>query len=183
MTVSPNGWARNWTDQLRPAIHGGVRACAIFAQGCLERLDYICDQLTDSTPHRYVEQMNFTGAGTRQIEVPIGEQWTLALIAVNIASSTTVVIRSGGFLRYARVFPTSDTDGPNSQLSAGPGAPIEVTVSAAAEVALHINIFEHDEPQHARGAGERLPVGLPSNSVGTEIERHFPGILREHDPA
>jgi hypothetical protein len=170
---------RQYTDQFRPALRGAAKVTAVFGAAVLQRLDTIAEGVTVRTrTRRYVEPMVFTAPGTKNLEVPAGERWNLALIAVDTAASL-ITIRSGGSLRYVRLFSAPDTSGPDVTLSAGPGAPIDISCDKAAQVTLHIDIVESADPQNTPGAGDRLPRGLPSNAVGTEIERHFPGVLHE----
>lgn len=181
--TTPQNWLNGYTARLRPALQGAARVTAIFATAILQRLDVIADALeADTHVRRLVQPMLFAGGDTKTLEVPPGERWTLALIAVNCtAPPATVTLRSGGMLRYIRAFATSDTDGPNAMLSAGPGAPLEVSSTTAAEVTLHIDVLERGHPLNARNAGDRLPVGLSSNSVALEIGRHFPDAIRHLD--
>lgn len=173
-----NGWLTGYAEQFRPAVRGFARTCNVFALAVLQRMDTIITLLgNDVRVRRYVEPLVFTGAGTKELEVPIGDEWKLSLLSVSAAA--TITIRSGGTLRFVKTFAGPDTIGPDASISAGPGAPISITSTGAAEVTLHITVTDSVRSQSARGAGEVRPPGLPSNSVGTEIERHWPGILTD----
>lgn len=176
MPANVNGWVQQYTDRFRPALTGVARISATFATATLERLDRIAEALeTDTRTRTRIDPLIFTGAGTKTLEVPVGENWRLKLLAVSAAM--TVTIRSGGVLRFTSAIGQANTLGPDCQLSAGPGAPIDITATAAGEVTLHTEVTEPAHPTRARNTGDKLPAGLPSNSVALEIERHFPDTV------
>jgi hypothetical protein len=162
---------QGFVDQFRPGLRNAAEGCTLFARAVLERLDDIRDGVTDDTRRRSnVLPLVYTGAQTKDIEVPIGEGWMLSLLAVSAAA--TITIRSGGTLRYIKTFAGADTIGPDALITAGPGTPLQVTSSGAAEVTMHITVVEREDTRPTRGAGDTEGVGL-SRDTGVAIGRHF----------
>lgn len=162
-------------DSIRPASEKIGRVCAIFAVGMYERLDRIAENTGDRTrTWRRVEHLIYTGIGTKVLEVPVGQTWTLKLITTLAASS--VNIRSGGRLMLCVNFGTPGAFGPDAVITAGPGASIEISTNQAGEYTLHIEVTQRHNP--APGvSGEQHPAGIRTNAMALAIEQHFPGVL------
>lgn len=167
----------SWIEQFRPAARGVASASALFARATLERLDAIREAVEDgntSNTRNRTSHHSFTGPTVRELEVPIGESWGVSLVAASAAC--TVTVRSGGQLRFVKAYTAADTTSVDTVPIGGPGAPLTLTITGEAEVALVFFVTETTNPDRST-SGETKPAGLPSNSVGTEIERHFPGVL------
>lgn len=169
-----------WVETLKPHGRRLGTVCALFAANIYERLDTIAMNTGSNTlKRRYVDTMTFDAPGSKEREVPIGQCYTLALLAVS--APTTVSIRSGGRLMYIKTFAAADTVGPDAMISGGSGTPFTVISSAAVEVTMHLDITQRDNPVPGN-SGERGPSGIHTNAMELAIEQHFPGMLDSPPP-
>lgn len=183
-------------DSVRPALRGAAHVCAVFGCALLERLDSIYDALdTRQQFYRSPKSVAADANGEAAItyEIPPGERIRL-VSATGSGITPTGAEGCAAYLgsvdntnllhvftygeRFSEIFSEGEYLDGGSQLifhytGQTPGERCTINLKYTRE---------HEHPAQGVG-GEKRPSGLPSNSVGTEIERHFPGILETEQPS